>query len=334
MTLDETHDPKRRVMDRQRQRSGVRFPIQNPAVRRVPPRGDEPRGGVAIGDHILDVSRVCARREPRRASPRVACAQPTLNALMGLAAGAVVGACGGGCRASAPRRAPARQDRTAPGADDGCGTLPAGARRRLHRLLRRRSTTRRTSGACSGPTIRCCRTTSGCRSAITAARRRSCVSGTPVRRPRGQIEGRRRRTPAVRSDAAARLRARARALHRRGGNALGEPVPIDATRRRTLRRCACSTTGRRATSRRGSTSRSVRSSPKNFATTISPVDRDAGGAGAVPLPRPPSRPEGDPGAAALSRPTGRPHEGGARHRRSRSGCSTSADARAGCRRSD
>ena len=63
--------------------------------------------------------------------------------------------------------------RPVPGAAGRRGDVPAGRRRRLHRLLRVGASTRPTSAACSAPTIRCCRTTSRCPSAITGARRRS-----------------------------------------------------------------------------------------------------------------------------------------------------------------
>ena len=53
------------------------------------------------------------------------------------------------------------------------------------------ATERRASS--SGPTTRCCRTTSTCRSAITGAPRRSARPGRHVRRPNGPAQGRRRR---------------------------------------------------------------------------------------------------------------------------------------------
>ena len=75
------------------------------------------------------------------------------------------------------------------------------------------STMRPTSAGCCAPTIRCCRTTSGCRSAITAARR-PCRQRHPGPAPVGPAEGRRRRRAGVRAQPAARLRARARRLRR------------------------------------------------------------------------------------------------------------------------
>ena len=58
--------------------------------------------------------------------------------------------------------------------------------------------------------------------------------------------------------------------------------PIDEAEDAPVRRDACSTTGRRATCRPGSTSRSGPFLSKNFATHALALDRDDGGAGAVP----------------------------------------------------
>ena len=87
------------------------------------------------------------------------------------------------------------------------------------------------------------------------------VSGTPVRRPSGQRKPQAATEPGFRPVPLSRLRARTRASG--SGRATRS-----ARRSRSARRAitspasACSTTGRRATSRPGSTSRSVRSSPR------------------------------------------------------------------------
>ncbi len=81
-----------------------------------------------------------------------------------------------------PQRAHARRAARAAGRGRVRACRPD---RRLHRLLHRRSITRPPSASCSGPTTRCCPTTSGCRSAITAAPRRSASRGTDVRAPAG-----------------------------------------------------------------------------------------------------------------------------------------------------
>ena len=130
------------------------------------------------------------------------------------------------------------------------------------------STTRRTPGACSARTTRCCRTTTGCRSAITAA----LVGGRQRHADRAaqradQAAGCGRAQ--LRPEQAAGLRTRARFRHRAGQCARQAGADRRSPRSR-IRRHACSTTGRRATSRPGNTSRSGRSSAKSFASTMSP----------------------------------------------------------------
>ncbi len=70
------------------------------------------------------------------------------------------------------------------------------------------------------------RTTSGCRSATTAAPRRSCASGTPVVRPRRADASRRRRRRRPSARAAASTTSSRSAPSSAPGNPLGEPVPI------------------------------------------------------------------------------------------------------------
>ena len=52
--IDETHDPSRRSWVASAQ--GSDFPIQNLPFGVFSPKGGRPRGGVAIGDRILDLS--------------------------------------------------------------------------------------------------------------------------------------------------------------------------------------------------------------------------------------------------------------------------------------
>ncbi|WP_375269674.1 fumarylacetoacetase [Phenylobacterium sp.] len=85
--IDETHDPSRRSWVASAQ--GSDFPIQNLPFGVFSPKGGRPRGGVAIGDRILDLS-LAARSgllsgEARAAAE--AAAGETLNALLGLGAG-------------------------------------------------------------------------------------------------------------------------------------------------------------------------------------------------------------------------------------------------------
>ena len=58
MTLDETHDPGlARAGSSPRTRPDCRLPDPEPALRRLPKQESEkPRGGVAIGDQILDLA--------------------------------------------------------------------------------------------------------------------------------------------------------------------------------------------------------------------------------------------------------------------------------------
>jgi fumarylacetoacetase len=84
MTLDDTHDPKRRSWLDSANAPGAEFPIQNLPFGVFSHAGEPPRCGIAIGDAILDVSRATAfLDEPSREAAR-ACAATTLNALMRL----------------------------------------------------------------------------------------------------------------------------------------------------------------------------------------------------------------------------------------------------------
>jgi fumarylacetoacetase len=53
--LNETHDPRRRSWVESANRAGTDFPIQNLPLGVFRRRGNEPRGGVAIGDFIFDL---------------------------------------------------------------------------------------------------------------------------------------------------------------------------------------------------------------------------------------------------------------------------------------
>ena len=88
-----------------------------------------------------------------------------------------------------------------------------------------------------------------------------CVSGTPVRRPRGQTKAPNETAPVYRASRNLDYELEL-GFYIGTPSELGTPVPIDQGRASTSSAFACSTTGRRATSRRGSTSRSARSSPR------------------------------------------------------------------------
>ncbi len=88
-TLDETHDPQRTSWVASAN-GHAEFPIQNlPLAIFTPPAGGTPRGGVAIGDKILDLEAAFGEGlffgEARRAAE--AAIRPTLNTLMVLGTG-------------------------------------------------------------------------------------------------------------------------------------------------------------------------------------------------------------------------------------------------------
>ena len=86
--LDETHDPKLRSWVESANRPGCDFPIQNLpfAVFRRMGRGENFRCGAAIGDCVLDLGALdmLSPFEGLGAEALAACAEPSLNRLMGL----------------------------------------------------------------------------------------------------------------------------------------------------------------------------------------------------------------------------------------------------------
>ena len=238
------------------------FPIQNLPFGRFRRAGSMRawRIGVAIGDQVLDLR---ARRADRHRRHEPADA-PAARAARRRCARAI----SAGPAPTAARSERRLREALVPQARGRDGpALPTSATTPTSTPA---SITPPRSASCSAPTTRCCRTTSGCRSATTAAPRRSASSGQRFRRPHGPDQGARRRTR--------RCSARRKRLDYElelgvfigRGNALGEPI---ADRRRPRSTCSawrCSTTGRRATSRPGSTSRSGPFLSKNFASTMSP----------------------------------------------------------------
>ena len=170
-------------------RPAADFPLQNLpfGVFRRAGSSEAFRGGVAIGDQILDLAAALQAGALDAASVgsgsrgAAAAAQPALNALMAAGPGAW----------SALRLALSRALRTGlAAAARHCNRACCRRRRRNSRCRRTsattptsipRSTMRPRSDDCSGPTIRCCPTTSGCRSPITAAAHRSAISGQQFR---------------------------------------------------------------------------------------------------------------------------------------------------------
>jgi fumarylacetoacetase len=86
--LNDTHDPGRKSWVESANQPGTDFPIQNLpfAVFRRAGSRDTFRGGVAIGDQILDLAALHAARALKGASADAlaTCAQPTLNSFMAL----------------------------------------------------------------------------------------------------------------------------------------------------------------------------------------------------------------------------------------------------------
>ena len=83
--LNETHDPARRSFVESASTADCDFPIQNLPFGIFRPRpGVQPRGGIAIGDQILDVAAAAASFDGAAADAAKACATPHLNRLMAL----------------------------------------------------------------------------------------------------------------------------------------------------------------------------------------------------------------------------------------------------------
>ena len=86
MPLNETHDPARRSWVDSANAAGGDFPIQNLPFGVFRAAGAQPRGGIAIGDQVLDVAafaKALGFTGPA-AVAAAACAEPTLNPLMTL----------------------------------------------------------------------------------------------------------------------------------------------------------------------------------------------------------------------------------------------------------
>jgi fumarylacetoacetase len=86
MPLDETHDPKRRSWVESANAPGCEFPIQNLPFGVYAKKGMPGRGGVAIGDQILDVAAFAnaASFTGRAADAAATCADKSLNKLMSM----------------------------------------------------------------------------------------------------------------------------------------------------------------------------------------------------------------------------------------------------------
>ncbi len=86
---DATHDPQRRSFVAAANRPGADFPLQNLPLGVFQRPGDTPRGGIAIGDHILDLAAAsdAGLFSGGAAVAAEAAREPALNALMALGHG-------------------------------------------------------------------------------------------------------------------------------------------------------------------------------------------------------------------------------------------------------
>ena len=137
VTLNETHDPARRSFVESANTADCDFPIQNLPFGIFRPRpGEQPRGGIAIGDQILDVAAAAASFDGAAADAAKACAAPHLNRLMALGPQASSALRLAVSRALECRARRAREARGASRTDGAGGAAFAGVDRRLHRFLR------------------------------------------------------------------------------------------------------------------------------------------------------------------------------------------------------
>ena len=90
MALDETHDPKRKSWVETANAAGAEFPLQNLPLGVFRRKGEAARGGIAIGDRILDLAAAQRARlfSGDAAEAAEAGSGATLNRLMALGNGA------------------------------------------------------------------------------------------------------------------------------------------------------------------------------------------------------------------------------------------------------
>jgi fumarylacetoacetase len=263
---DATHDPGLESWVESANAPDCDFPIQNLPLGRFRRGADEAwRLGMAIGDQVLDL----------RAAGLVAHAD--MNRLMTHRAQPLGGRCGSRPAPASGRGSAARW--RVPCEIGDYTDFYAG----IHHATR--------SASCSGPTPAAAELQVGAdrlpRPCVVHRRERA---RSTFRRPHGQLKGpsgRRRTSPVPRLDYELEM------------GAFVGPGPTPPASRcrwrgrgRAVRRWRCSTTGRRATSRPGSTSRWGPFLSKSFASSMSPwiVTMEA----LAPFRRPFTRPEGDP----------------------------------------
>ena len=289
-----THDPDARSWLASANAAGCDFPIQNLpfAVFRRAGGGEAFRGGVAIGDQVVDLAAL-ARPVPRRpgAAGRAGLCAPVLNDFF--ASAARPGArCATHCSRAAQGTAPQRRGRRAlPGAASRRRVRAAGAIGDYtdfytsidHATEHRPPVPARRSDHAELPV--------DAHRATTGACRRIGVSGQQFHRPHGPDDGAGRRRARLRPLPAARLRARARHLHRPGQRARASPLRSTRAEEHVFGICLLNDWSARDI-------QFWEMAPlgpflaKNFATTRVALDRHDGRAGA--LPRAWTRPAGDP----------------------------------------
>ena len=131
--IDHTHDPL--LQSWVRDANGhPDFPIQNLPLGVFSPLAGAPRGGIAIGDHILDLRALHEAEllDDEAQAALHACIGPALNGFFAMGAAPAPGAAGRGQRPAAGGVGRASLS-AAPGG--GLHDVHAGAGRRLHRLL-------------------------------------------------------------------------------------------------------------------------------------------------------------------------------------------------------
>ena len=264
--LDETHDSARRSWV-ESANGHPDFPIQNLpfGIFRRRGGGDVPSGGVAIGDAVLDLA-ACLDAglfsgDAERAAR--ACAAPELNGFMAL----------GSRYWTALRRAVSRLlavDPAGPPLGAGAGPALLVPARDAELLLPaaigdytdfyasiHHATNVGSMFRPDNPLLPNYKWVP-----IGYHGRASSIvpSGTPVQRPRGQTRDDAAEPPAFGPTRRLDYELEVGRLRRAAAIALGEPIPIADAPSSTSSASASSTTGRRATSRPGSTSRSARSS--------------------------------------------------------------------------
>ena len=182
-TLNETHDPALRSWVASANAAGCDFPIQNLPFGRFRRARQRCEPGASASRSATRCS-TC-----RGASAALDRHATTLNALMAAApAAARGGAARRDVRRACAKAATKQSAGRRPGAAGAGRVRACPAASATTPTSTPASTTRPRSASCSARTTRCCRTTSGCRSATTGAPRRSCVSGQPVQAPAGQTK--------------------------------------------------------------------------------------------------------------------------------------------------